>query len=293
MRTVTIADKDKIKQAQDHGAPPMLNWLAIEDLVIDDQYQRELNRANWSVIHKIARSFHWSQFSPVFVAPSVGGKYAIIDGQHRTHAAALCGIKAVPCQIVQMDPKQQAASFAAINGMMTKVTPYQIFRAGLAAGEKWAVNAAAACEQAGCRLMTSYISGEGKKPGQITSISLIRFHVDKGRGALVTLGLRGIRQSEFGQDAEAYAAEVLKPFLSAVVERPWLGKAGVDLAPFMDGLDIYTILDRAADFAKRKRREGGDLSRWDIAAADIGSALDKAFPQRMALPSPSGVLRHA
>lgn len=289
MRAVTITVKDKITPPQDLGAPPMLNWLPIADLVIDDQYQRELNRANWSAIAKIARDFHWSRFSPVFVAPSLGGKYAIIDGQHRTHAAALCGIEAVPCQIVQMDAKQQAASFAAINGMATKVTPYQIFRAGLAAGEQWAVDCAASCADAGCRLMTSYVSGEGKKPGQITTISLIRSHVDKGRRASVTLALRGVRNSEFGKDAAAYATEVLKPLFAAVVDRPWLARNGTDLTGFMDDFDIYSALDNAAEFAKRKRRESVDISRFDIAAADIGSALDKAFPQRMALPVSAGV----
>lgn len=290
MRIVTIAEKDKITKPQDRGSPPMLNWLPIADLVIDDQYQRELNRANWKAIHQIARNFHWSRFSPVFVAPSLGGKYAIIDGQHRTHAAALCGIEEVPCQIVQMDAKQQAASFAAINGMATKVTPYQIFRAGLAAGEKWAVDCADTCAQADCRLMTSYISGDAKKPGQITTISLIRSHVEKGRRSSVTLALRGVRNSEFGKDAAAYATEVLKPLLSAVADRPWLAKNGTDLSGFMDEFDIYTALDKAVEFAKRKRRESVDVSRFDIAAADIGSALDKAFPQRIALPSGWGAL---
>lgn len=288
MRAVVIAEKDKISTPQHLGAPPMLNWLPISDLVIDDQYQRELNRANWTAISKIARDFHWSRFSPVFVAPSLGGKYAIIDGQHRTHAAALCGIEMVPCQIVQMDAKQQAASFAAINGMATKVTPYQIFRAGLAAGEKWAVDCADTCTAADCRLMTSYVSGEAKKPGQITTIALIRSHVAKGRNASVTLALRGVRHSEFGNDAAAYTTDVLKPLIAAVVDRPWLAKNGTDLSGFMDDFDIYTALDKAAEFAKRKRRDSVDISRFDIAAADIGSALDKAFPQRMALPASIG-----
>lgn len=285
MRTVEIAEKDVIREPQSAGSPPMLSWLPIADLVIDDDYQRELNRGNWTIINKIARNFHWSRFSPVFVAPSLGGKYAIIDGQHRTHAAALCGLTEVPCQIVQMSAKEQAASFAAINGMMTKVTPYQIYRAGLAAGESWALACQEACAAADCKLMTSNISTENKKPGQITALSLIRGYVDKGHSKTVTLVLSGIRRSEFGEDSVAYSSEIIKPLLSAVADRPWLATEGIDLAPFTDELDIYAILDKAADFAKRKRREGGDVSRWDIAAADIGEALDKAFPQRMKLPA--------
>lgn len=272
--------------AREPGPAPMLQWLDIADLVVDDSYQRELKPGNWRAIRRIAESFLWSRFSPVFVAPVEGGKFAIIDGQHRTHAAALCGHVAVPCQIVQMSHAEQAASFAAVNGLVTKVTPWNILKAAIAAGEPWALACAAACEAANCRLMTANASADAKRPGEIYALSLVRNFVERGQGGVVTLCLGGLRRSEFGEQAAAFSNEVLKPLFYAVGERPWLVGEQVDLAAFLDGFDVYAALDRAEEFAKVKRRQGVvDVSRYDLVGADIGDALDKAFPRRMAGPA--------
>lgn len=284
MRTIDVG-KNARPTAVDPGPAPMLQWLKITDLVVDDGYQRELKAGNWSAIRKIASRFKWSRFSPVFVAPVEGGKFAIIDGQHRTHAAALCGFSEVPCQVVQMSRDEQAASFAAVNGLVTKVTIWNIFKAALVAGEKWAVACSKACSDAGCNLMVQNASTSVKQPGEIYAVGLVRGYVNAGKAASLTLALKGLRSSEFGQDAAAYSNDILKPFIAAVADRPWLAKQGVDLAPFCDSFDIYAVLDRAEDFVKAKRRQGfGGISRFDVATAEIGEGLDKAFPQRMALP---------
>lgn len=265
------------------GPAPMLQWIKIAELAVDDEYQRDLKRANWTAIKRIADQFKWSRFSPVFVAPIAGGKYAVIDGQHRAHAAALCGFDEVPCQVVQMTREEQAASFAAVNGLVTKVTLWNIFKAALVAGEPWALACNAACVAADCRLMTGAGSTDQKKPGDIYAIALIRAPVAAGHSASVTMALSGVRRSEFGKEAEAYNNEILKPLFAAVCDRPWLAKSGADLAGFMDSFDTYAALDRATEFAKVKRRQGAvGISRFDLVAADIGEGLDKKFPQRMA-----------
>lgn len=282
MRDIEI-NKTYAPKTVDAGPAPMLQWLKISDLVIDDGYQRELKRQNWHAIGRIAARFKWSRFSPVFVAPVEGGKYAVIDGQHRTHAAILCGFAEVPCQVVQMTREEQAASFAAVNGLVTKVTGWNIYKAALVAGEKWAVDCHKVCLEANCKLMTCAASTDAKRPGEIYAIALIRAPVSQGLGRHVTLALSGVRNSEFGESSEAYNNEVLKPLIAAVCQRPWLAKAGVDLAPFIDEFDIYSALDRSADLAKTKRRQGEmGFSKYDIAAAEIGAGLDKKFPQRMA-----------
>lgn len=265
------------------GPAPMLQWIKIGDLVVDDGYQRVLQRSNWKAIKRIADQFRWSRFSPVLVAPVEGGKYAIIDGQHRTHAALLCGLDQVPCQVVQMSREEQAASFAAVNGLVTKVTIWNVFKAALMAGEAWAVDSQKACTDANCRLMTSAGSTDSKKPGEVYAISLVRAPVLAGHGTSITMALSGVRRSGFGQEADAYSNEILKPLFAAVCDRPWLARASVDLATFIDGFDVYGSLDRASEFAKIKRRQGAvGISRYDLVAADIGEALDKKFPQRMA-----------
>ena len=70
-------------------AAPMLAWIKIADLAIDDDYQRPLNPGNWLAIRKIAEAFRWGRFGPVLVSPIEAGRFAVIDGQHCCHAAAL------------------------------------------------------------------------------------------------------------------------------------------------------------------------------------------------------------
>ena len=268
------------------GPAPMLQWIEIDNLVVDERYQRDLKRGNWTAIRKIAAGFRWSRFSPVLVAPVEGGLFAIIDGQHRSHAAALCGFDRVPCQVVQMDLEEQAASFAAVNGAVTKVTVRQIFKAALAARDEWAVACAKVVSDAGCVLMTRNGDADSKKPGEIYAIGLIRQHVEAGQDAAVTMALRGIRQSESGEDAAAYTNEIIKPLISALVDRPWIVKHGTNLAPFLDEFDIWAALDRSAEFSRNRRRQGATgISKFDMAAAEIGEGLDRAFPQRIALPA--------
>lgn len=285
------AGKLKRPENIDPGPAAMLQWIRIDQLVVDDRYQRDLKPGNWRAIQKIADNFRWSRFSPVFVAPVEGGLFAIIDGQHRTHAALICGFAEVPCQVVQMSLEEQAASFAAVNGLVTKVTLFQIYKAALTASEPWALECEAICADANCRLMTHHGSADGRRAGQIYAVSLIRHFQAKGQGALVTFALAGLRASEGGADATMWGNDVLKSVLGAVVDRPWLHRQRVNLSAFFDDFDIYSAIDRAEEFARQKRRQGDvGISRWDIAAAEIGEGLDKAFPQRMAMPKPEGVV---
>jgi len=104
------------------GPAPCLQWIAVEVLLVDTEYQREIGRRGAVNVVQIAEHFDWSKFAPVIVAPVAGGHFAIVDGQHRTTAAMLRDIKEVPCQLVQADRAKQAAAYAAVNGNVTKTT---------------------------------------------------------------------------------------------------------------------------------------------------------------------------
>jgi len=65
--TLTLKLSFKVNKADQPA--PMLDWIALDRMVIDDSYQRPLNRANWVVIHKIAADFRWSRFGPILVSP--------------------------------------------------------------------------------------------------------------------------------------------------------------------------------------------------------------------------------
>lgn len=82
LRRVEVSDQDPVSRA-DPGARPVLTWLAIGDLMIDDDYQRPLQRKNWQAIQKIARAFDWSMFTPIIAAPLPRGGHALTQRSYR------------------------------------------------------------------------------------------------------------------------------------------------------------------------------------------------------------------
>jgi hypothetical protein len=201
----------------DPGPAPMLHWLDLAKLVIDDRYQRPLGASNWAAIARIAADFRWSRFSPVLVAPVAGGLFAVIDGQHRAHAAALCGFTQVPAMVVTVDAGEQAAAFVAVNVQNIRVNLPQIYRAGLAAGEDWAVRAHAAVSAAGCSLLTCNKATSQKEPGELSCIGLIRAQIKAGNDGVVTSALAAVRACPGqGDRVAAYSEFLLKPWILAV-----------------------------------------------------------------------------
>jgi len=156
--------------APDPGPAPMLQWVKIADLVVDETYQRALRDQGRRNVQRIAEQFRWSCFAPVIIAPVEGGKFAIVDGQHRTTAAALIGVELVPCQVVIADRETQAKAFVAINGAVTKISRMALHAAAVAAGEPEAMLLAQACEIAEVELLRYPVPKDQQKAGQTMSV---------------------------------------------------------------------------------------------------------------------------
>lgn len=268
------------------GTAPMLQWLPIDQLVIDDAYQRELKQGNWAIIQRIANAFTWTRFSPVFVAPVEGGCYAIIDGQHRTHAAKLCGMKEVPCQIVPMERREQAAAFAAVNGMVTKVTVWQIYRAALAAGQSWAIKARDVAEAGGCRLMESNASHWAKRPGEIYAVRAFAALVERHPQDAVIAALRVLMAAEGWADApEAWDGGIVMPVLAALCQRPQ-AVAREDFVRRFEMLDIWAIDDRITRDNRERIRKGLPyVAKKERLETLVLAWIDETFPAVMRLPA--------
>lgn len=254
VRTVDISDQSPVAAPQ-LGAAPTLAWVALDELVIDDAYQRPLLVTNWKAIRRIAAEFDWSMFTPVVVAPCGPGRYALIDGQHRAHAAALAGIGEVPAMIADVPPERQAASFAAINSRRVGVSLFHLFKAGLAAREAWAVASARAVDAAGCKLMTYNKSTPYKRPGEVFAVALVRDHVASGRDWAVTRGLQAIAGSDRRDQVGLYSDRVLRPLFSALAEVP--GFATLDLEAFVSATDLVRVRDRVAAM-----RDDPEFAKW-------------------------------
>lgn len=221
---------------------PVMKWLPIDRLVIDDRYQRPLTRAGWGTIRRIAETFRWSQFSPVLVAPVSGDRWAIIDGQHRTHAAAICGFPTVPCMSVDMEIAAQARAFAGVNGTVTKITVHHVYKAALAANEDWAVKACDAVAAGGCTLMTYNKSSSEKRCGEVFCIGLIRKLVCAGNAPAVTAVLAALRAIDADRRPALYSDYILRPLMTAVATRKLFLTR--DLVDLLERHDPFAVLDR-------------------------------------------------
>lgn len=258
MRIIDVTKEKRIVPAAQ--PEPDLGWVAIDDMIIDDDYQRPLLEGNWRMIRRIAENFLWSKFTPVILARMPGGKFAIIDGQNRSHAARICGFEKVPAMIVNIPAAEQASAFSWINGNTTKITIFHIYKAALAAGEDWAVKANRAVSDAGCRLMTSNSSTANKKSGEIYAIALIRQCVEKGQDKALTAALSALREYEGDKiRVPLYSAMILRPWITAVcADKKFLS---VNLANVLRANDPFRVIDNiekaksAGEFSNRPRAE--------------------------------------
>ena len=218
------------------GPAPSLLWIPIEQLVVDESYQRRITKSGREAVQRIVDGFSWPMFSPVIVAPVEGGRYAIVDGQHRTTAAAVCGIEQVPCQVVQADRRGQARAFAAVNGNVTKITSLQVYRAAVEAGDGWAVDVDAVCRGAGLTVLRYPIQATSpRRPRHSTmAIRPIQEMISRHGKDHAARVLGGIAGTALGDDPAAFGIHWLGAVSSVVAER---SDPDAAVRAFLDDLD--------------------------------------------------------
>lgn len=145
--------------------PPKIAWLNLDQLVIDESYQRSLSGNGMRLIRKLVETWDWNCFKPLSVAPVGDGKYEVIDGQHTAIAAATHGaIETLPCLVLTADTvAQRSAAFVGINRDRVALTAFALFRARVAAGDEEAVAVDAALCATGCNLVET-IQTRGEEP---------------------------------------------------------------------------------------------------------------------------------
>lgn len=256
LRAISIGSEAPVTTPVDQEIPH-LEWIEIDRIVVDETYQCPLSDENWRAIRRIAASFTWQKFSPIMLAPAGDRRFAVIDGQHRTHAALLCGKVAVPAMIVRMTRIEQAAAFAAINGDVIGMSPFHVYRAALAAGEDWAVTSRDAVARAGCVLMDYNKSTADKRPGEVYAINLIRRLVEAGRADLVTHALLPLVKCSYSS-IDLFATRILGPWCDAVFDHG-LKVSQTRLCLFVEDNDLVGIQQQASEIARSEEYQGGSV----------------------------------
>jgi hypothetical protein len=250
----------------------MLQWLTIADLIVDPAYQRPIVGNGRRNVERIAQEFSWSCFAPVVVSPVEGGKFAIIDGQHRTTAAALVGFDSVPCQVVIAAREEQAAAFKAINGTTTPISRMALHAAALVANEPWAVQLAHVCACAQVELLRYPVPAERQAAGQTMAVGAIAQCLRRYGEATLITALQCVTQTANNQ-AGALSARTIKALCEVLHGDRERRDSGLALLEAFDSIDLVEILAASAvDAAVNK------VGRVQAMTDRIRAELDRLLP---------------
>lgn len=170
------------------GERPALEWVNVELIDVDGNYQRAIKPA---LVDKILRKFSWAKFGALVLSRQEGGRYTVVEGQHRWKAASLHpDVQAVPAVIVRHDDVAgEAQSFLAINRDRMAVTSIEQYWAGLTAGDERAMAISAVLKAAGCDVVPENGHYRPNLTNSITSIdrSLKHFGHAATRRALLVI----------------------------------------------------------------------------------------------------------
>jgi hypothetical protein len=175
-----IVSIEGVGPCDDPGRAPEIIYPTLDQLVVNEEYQRGLSKASYRQIKRMAREWDWSSFKAPNIAKTDDPKvFEVIDGQHTAIAAASNGnIVIIPCLLVPAESlKQKAKSFLGINMAKIGLTSAAIYNAKLAAGDEVATTVQVALNAANCRLLAvppqsgKYLIGDTMAVGTMGQIA--------------------------------------------------------------------------------------------------------------------------
>lgn len=177
----------KVKLLATVGKPPVIEWIAPEELEVDDTYQRDIEgSASQSLITEIASAWDWRLCVSLICSRRNDGKVYVIDGQHRKEGGQLRNrlfreagmfegfIAHLPCTVHSgLTPEQEAELFVRANKARRPVQRLDQFHAALAAGDPKTVELNKLITEAGLRVGRSQ-AWQMIKAGEVVFVSAVQ-----------------------------------------------------------------------------------------------------------------------
>jgi ParB/Sulfiredoxin domain len=272
MRTISTEGFER-PEAISPGPEPTLRWIPIADLYIDPLYHAPIAGSGLGDVQRIAQAFSWSCFAPVVVSPLEAGKFAIIDGQRRTTAAALIGLQSVPCQVVAADREQQALAHKAINRSSGSPSRMARHAAAIAASDVQAVELMDICVRAGVELLRYPVPLDRQAAGQTMAVGALTQCLRRyGKSTLIT-ALQCVTQTSNNQPG-VLSARMIKALCAVLNGDRSLCDSGLALLDAFDAIDLMA-LQRAAS----GQGASDDVSSVERIAHQIRAELRRLFPR--------------
>jgi hypothetical protein len=271
----------------DPGPKSELAWLPVDGLKIDPAYQRDIrSKRSQTVIRTIAEGFAWARFGVVVCVPDGDGGGAdqtwhIIDGQHRVEACRLRGdIGQVPAVVLHgMTPAAAALTFVGINRDRAGMSPLQIHKALLAAGDAEARAIEDAAVSAGIQIMRYPVKAADMKPLQTLALGALRWvHTTYPSGFLARVCV--LLKHAYPSEPGAIRAAVIRGVAIALY-------SGVPRGEILKHLKSQTSMELTRD--ADRRRGLGEPTYAAIASALKGEAVSPPPAPQPPVPAPAPV----
>lgn len=184
---------------QSLGKQPDLKWIDIDDLSVDQNYQRSADsKKSKATINKIANNFHWDKFCPLIVAQRADRKkYLIVDGQHRALAVLQRGdIEKVPCCVISSSNiVDEASSFIGINKDRVRLTPMAEFYAQVAANDPSALEIKELLDDVGLKVSSTPPLHGMNKPSEVACVGALKWAIRKHKKSTLKQALKSIYEA--------------------------------------------------------------------------------------------------
>jgi len=251
------------------GDEGVLMWIAVDHLYIDPDYQRAILDNGKANIRRIIEEFHWRRFGVLMVSKRADRVFVIMDGQHRSVAALMHPkVKRVPCCVFTLKRAEEADSFVALNGNVTRMHPLQNFRAAVQSGSPDARALVELCERGGVTI-APYPRPE-LAPGETMALASLKTARKKLGDVVLLAAVRMLRamdgQSGLSAAAIQGACHLLKERTDVLAKAEATGRL------LSDRGNTLAKLDAKAD--ERRLTRGGP--KWMNFAALLSDAIASA-----------------
>ncbi len=143
---------------------PDVRMVAVGDLIVDEEYQREAIAAH---VAGIAKNFDEEAFGVIVAGERDDGSLHPVDGFQRLNAAMERGATHVPCQIIKSrGPEHEAELFGKLN-KRRGLSTHQLFKADVCAGKPDAVIVYEAITAAGLNVRGMKPNGKRQSIGGV------------------------------------------------------------------------------------------------------------------------------
>lgn len=188
----------------DIGERPRLEWVDVQLIDVDHNYQREVDGRS---VNKILASFRWDHFGAVVLAPKDDGRFNVTDGQHRVKAAMLHpDVTHVPALITGLgQTSEEAENFLVINRARRAVSTIEIYWAGLASQDEKTLRVRDVLARAGCEVCAAH--GE-HRVGHTSAVTAVGRSIER-YGDAATIAACKIIRAAWPTDSKALRGSLI------------------------------------------------------------------------------------